>query len=232
MHSYTEILGPESTGPLHQPASLHNQRFFFLRSDGLRHLCNADTSHLATTYDDEAKTRADSCIPHRRLVSVIVITIYELYTNHSHNVCLTGIVRIIDTIRIDPEDMTYTNTGPALWNIVESNIGFVAANIPLMGPLLGKLYSRVKSLPRSYPTEEIDSGNPASATSKVLTRHGFSKGFERMQDREDIGVRSAIEREVTCPEIAHTESIPMNEIVVETNFELNYENARSTTSSD
>ena len=51
------------------------------------------------------------------------------------SVCLTRIVQLVDTIRLDFEDPTWSNIDVAIWNIIESHIGLVAANIPLVNYL-------------------------------------------------------------------------------------------------
>lgn len=53
-------------------------------------------------------------------------------------------------MEIKTDDLTYTNVGPALWNMVESEIGFVAANMLCMGPLFGKIRAQGPKIRRLY----------------------------------------------------------------------------------
>ena len=52
----------------------------------------------------------------------------------------------MDTIRLDFKDPTWSNVEVAIWNMIESHIGAVAANIPLMGPLITLIGRRINLL--------------------------------------------------------------------------------------
>ena len=88
----------------------------------------------------------------------------------------------MDTIRLDFDDPTWSNVDVAIWNMIESHIGSVAANIPLMGPLITLVGRRVHF-----------STTTASSKDSGPHKQGLSKGglgssgtaehrFRRMRD--------------------------------------------------
>ena len=84
--------------------------------------------------------------------------------------------------------LTGSNVAAALWNVIEAELGFVAGNVPLMGPLFGKLRRNKGSSGTADPTGSAR-GGPGS-TSVQSTRQIFrskgqyppGEGFERMPD--------------------------------------------------
>ena len=52
----------------------------------------------------------------------------------------------MDTVRLDFKDPTWSNVDVAIWNMIESHIGAVAANVPLMGPLITLIGRRINLL--------------------------------------------------------------------------------------
>lgn len=89
--------------------------------------------------------------------------------NSNGSVCLTRIVQLIDTIRLDFKDPTWSNIDVAIWNIIESHIGLLAANIPLMGPLITLLGRRLHLSVTTTPSKYDDA-------------HKLEHGFNRMDD--------------------------------------------------
>lgn len=90
-------------------------------------------------------------------------------TDSNGSVCLTRIVQLVDTIRLDFQDPTWSNVDVAIWNIIESHIGLLAANIPLMGPLITLLGRRLHLSVTTAPPKYGDS-------------HKLEHGFNRMDD--------------------------------------------------
>lgn len=93
----------------------------------------------------------------------------------SISVCLTRTVQLVYTIKLDVKDLTWSNIDVAVWNMVESHIGSVAANIPLMGPLFVRVAKRLDHLSRP----RVDK---ASSTRTVFEHRETGRGFKRMND--------------------------------------------------
>ena len=142
------------------------------------------------------------------------------------SVCLTGIARIIYTIRLDVKDLPFTNADPATWNMVESQVGFVAANVPSMGPLFSKVSNTAKRLHATYVNQKNQHESHGS-TKHAIPQRVTNRGFERMMDDEEVGVQSTAQPGSPNVDEDLTESIPMNEIVVKTNVEQNYQELSS-----
>ena len=144
----------------------------------------------------------------------------------SSSVCLTGIARIYYTNLLDVKNITYTNANPAIWNIVESQVGFVAANVPSMGPLFGKAGSVVKKIRHNYASQSFEHGMHTS-TKYTVSRRGSTDGFKRMMDDDVVGVESIAKPGSIFADGDFAESIPMNEIVVKTNVEQTHKSRPS-----
>ena len=88
----------------------------------------------------------------------------------------------MDTIRLDFKDPTWSNVDVAIWNMIESHVGAVAANIPLMGPLItvvGRQIHLLTSTSSSKDSGPHGQGIPkgARASSGI-----FEHKFRRMKD--------------------------------------------------
>lgn len=96
---------------------------------------------------------------------------------------------MVDTIRLDFEDPTWSNVDVAIWNMIESHIGAVAANIPLMGPLITIVGRQIHLLTSTSSSK--DSGPHGQGILKG--NRGFSgiyeQKFRRMKD-EGLGETS------------------------------------------
>ena len=139
------------------------------------------------------------------------------------SVCLTGIVRLVESIRLDIQDLPFSNSGPAIWNMVESQVGFVAANIPSKGPLFGKVTATARRLRDTYGSKNLEDGTHGSGKLSTVHRNSF-KGFERMADDDRIGVESTVQPGSPPGNSLYAADIPMSKIVVKTNLEQSYEN--------
>ena len=130
------------------------------------------------------------------------------------SVCLAGIARIIYTIRLDVLDLTFTNANPSIWNMVESQVGFVAANVPAMGPHFRKVSSMVKKLRSASGSQSL------SHNSHNLTRNfANSRGFERMRNVDGVAVTATAQPGSPNEETELEDFIPANGIVVKTNLD-------------
>ena len=72
----------------------------------------------------------------------------------------------MDTIHLDFKDPTWSNVDGAIWNVIESHIGAVAAKVPLMGPLItlvGRRINLLKSTSSSKDSEPHGQGIPKGA---------------------------------------------------------------------
>ena len=123
--------------------------------------------------------------------TVLVFTIGLLYVgflhasteaDHGQSVCLTRIVQLVDTIRLDFEDPTWSNIDVAIWNIIESHIGAVAANIPLMGPLATLLAKKLRLSATALSSKRSESGEQSSSKYASRSHRGIEHGFKRMND--------------------------------------------------
>ena len=97
----------------------------------------------------------------------------------------------MDTIRLDFKDPTWSNVDVAIWNMIESHIGAVAANIPLMGPLITLIGRRINLLTSTSSSK--DSGPHGQGVPKgARGSSGICKNkFGRMKN-EGLGDTSLI----------------------------------------
>ena len=136
--------------------------------------------------------------------------------NSNGSVCLTRIVQLVDTIRLDFKDPTWSNIDVAIWNIIESHIGFLAANIPLIGPLINLLGRRLHL-------------SATTASSKYGDSHKLEHRFKRMDDNGSgdatlVGVASpAIQKSASNldDEIYNMDQLGRQGIRVKTDLEQN-----------
>lgn len=137
-------------------------------------------------------------------------------TDRNGSVCLTRIVQLVDTIRLDFKDPTWSNIDVAIWNIIESHIGLVAANIPLMGPLLTllgrRLHLSVTTVPSKYGDSHelehrfnrMDDDGSGDATLVGVASPTITKGASNLDDetyhmdqlgRQGVRVRTDLEQD-------------------------------------
>ncbi|KAI4230612.1 MAG: hypothetical protein LQ349_006154 [Xanthoria aureola] len=86
--------------------------------------------------------------------------------------CITRVLQIIATSRLDFDDITWSNVYVAIWNLVEVHIGCVTANVPIMAPLVSRYSTgipRVFRKPRPGPNSKSHVGN--------------QEGFRRMEEQ-------------------------------------------------
>lgn len=90
-------------------------------------------------------------------------------------------MQLVYTVRLDYEDVTWSNVDVSIWNMVECHFGAVTANIVLMGPVISlfgkKLASRVR--PAKSHGENLDTGSSSYVFS---SGRGPQRGFERIDD--------------------------------------------------
>ena len=221
MYACEKILESYVARPLHQPVIVHYASIRMLHADGSHDLLDAFAGHLALTDEQKAESGDFICLSHRRLVRTSRQRNIEMIANACLSVCLTGIARIIYTIRLDVHDLTFTNADPAIWNMVESQVGFVAACIPSMGPVISKFNHTAKGLRQSTGSQSLERVTHESLRHTAPQR-GDTRGFERMTEDDRVGVKAMV-----LPGSSHelddfTDSIPMNGIVVQTNLEQDY----------
>ena len=115
----------------------------------------------------------------------------------------------MDTIRLDFKDPTWSNVDVAIWNMIESHIGAVAANIPLMGPLItivGRQIHLLTSTSSSKDSRPHGQGIPKGA-------QGSSGIFEhRLRRIQDEGLGDSSLMAVDCPVIQGRASQPDDEV--------------------
>lgn len=113
------------------------------------------------------------------------------------------------------EDLTWTNVSAAIWNMVESEIGFVAANMLSMGPLFVKLHSQVLKPLHLYVRQKA----ACSRTRIILYRRSTINGSGFIDD-DAAGERSQIMTAGRSHENNPTrETFSMYTIMVRTNLE-------------
>ncbi|MCJ1304771.1 hypothetical protein MMC08_007584 [Hypocenomyce scalaris] len=148
-------------------------------------------------------------------------------------VCISGIFRLIAISKINVLDITWSNVAGALLNMVESLLGFVSANIPLMGPLFNRLRGKtVRSHPSNYPTKQpFDNNNNNNNNNKNTSslRQNFrgADDFERIYDDQGhlIGKGSVLVSAgpVDAEAEAYEVGLPMHGITVKTDVEQRIE---------
>lgn len=98
--------------------------------------------------------------------------------------------------------------------MVESQVGFVAANIHAMGPLFCKVSNMVKKLRKTCGSQSL------KHDSHKFKRHSVNnRGFERMINADGVGVTATAQPGSPNRENDLEDFIPMNGIIVETNLE-------------
>ena len=121
-----------------------------------------------------------------------------------------------------------SNVAAALWNVIEAELGFVAGNVPLMGPLFGKLRHNKSSSGTADPPGS-GRGGPSS-TSVQSTRQIFrskgqfppGEGFERMpDDHRGRLFTSAAPTGKSAVDNIEMMGLPMHGIKVQTDLEQN-----------
>lgn len=128
-------------------------------------------------------------------------------------VCLTGIARIIYTLRQDPWDATFTNANPSIWNMVESQAGFVAANLPATGPLISKVIDTAKGWRSTYGSKSLLHESRSTGNS------GSTRGFERMKHGSGVGTTAAAQPGRLTAINDLEDLVPLNTVRVKTNME-------------
>ncbi len=107
--------------------------------------------------------------------------------------------------------------------MVESQVGFVAANIPSLGPLFSKVSNTAKRLRNAYGSQSLEHESHRSIRHNVPPS-GINRGFERMMDDDGVGVEATVQSGSPSLDNDFAVSIPMNGIVVKTNLEQNSRN--------
>ncbi|KAL9607297.1 MAG: hypothetical protein Q9167_007778 [Letrouitia subvulpina] len=99
--------------------------------------------------------------------------------------CLGRIVQIVDSSRLNPEDITWSNVDVAIWNMVEVHVGSVATNLPLMAPLFKRMGKRLKLSERLHLTwTKEGNDNQSASLYKAREPAGVEHGFKRMEELE------------------------------------------------
>ena len=129
------LLRPHDTRDMPQSACVHYYGDVDALYHGLSDTYSPHANHLGSEAGRAAEDRDQLCVLDRRIVLLLSNSPYrrERIANKPGSVCLTRMVQPVDTIQLDVENLTSSNVDVAIWNIVESEIGLVAANMPLMG---------------------------------------------------------------------------------------------------
>lgn len=135
-----------------------------------------------------------------------------------NSVCLTGIIRLIDTFAIKSEDLTFTNVSPALWNMVESEIGFVAANLLSMGPLFGRIRAQVPKLRQLY-AKQAGVSKSAGSIGYAMNRRSTIGGSGLMNHNTNGGGSQTVTASRSHGNSSRGEAFPMDVITASTNLE-------------
>ena len=91
---------------------------------------------------------------------------------NSCSVVVISAFRLAALRDINHTDITYTNVAPGLWTSAEVTIGVVSANLPLMKPILGKVWRKASNLRASYKDAK---GAPGTDDRKTLRGQGFAQ---------------------------------------------------------
>ena len=114
----------------------------------------------------------------------------------------------MDTIRLDFKDPTWSNVDVAIWNMIESHIGAVAANIPLMGPLITIVGRQIHSLTSTSSSKDNRSHGRGIPKEARQSSGIFEHKFRRMKD-EGLGDSSIMA--VNSPVVQGRASKPNDE---------------------
>lgn len=140
--------------------------------------------HLAIKYGHKTKDEHNTSLCDWRLVRKTslsnpanAIHYFKSWFLIIKSVCLTRIIQLVDTVRLDIDDETWSNVDVAMWNIVESHIGCVAANIPLMGPLFTRMRTIFKSPSYPYFSRYKNGASESLSTKNVPSQFGSKSRF-------------------------------------------------------
>lgn len=147
----------------------------------------------------------------------------NLVADLGHSVCLTRIVQLVDSVRLNYKDPTWSNVDVAIWNMIESHIGAVAANMLLMGPIVSLVSKRLRR--HKTPVASHRKGIDTGSSSYALASYKRSEhGFKRMDD-DILGVSTpTIESGVSTIDqsLSVTGQAGYSGIKVETDLEQDY----------
>lgn len=161
---------------MHQSRDLPHTGIYFPIGDGSDSLLDAPTGDMEATHDSEAQVPIDICLHPRWLVYSPPDDGFarprESRANARNSTCITRVLQIIATSRLDFDDITWSNVYVAIWNLVEVHIGCVTANVPIMAPLVSRYSTgipRVFRKTRPGPISKSHVGN--------------QEGFRRMEEQ-------------------------------------------------
>ena len=112
------------------------------------------------------------------------------FANNDSRVCLSRIVQFVYTVRLDYNDITWSNVDVAIWNLVESHIGAVAANIPLLGPLITLLLGRFRTIVTTISPGHGQSGQQSSSEHVLGNMSKPEHRFRRIDEDGSKGEES------------------------------------------
>ena len=213
MHSGEKFLEPGVAGPVYRPVtSITLASTFYMMTDFAIYIMPMPT-HLAFTYDQEAEVGAFSRVSNWSLVS------FPVSCPDTLNSLMTGIARISFTVKLDVMDLSFSNIDPAIWNMVESQVGFVAANVPSLGLFFGTITEKFKMLHNSYLSQNMKHQSLGGSIAQIVPQRITNRGFERVVDDREVGVEATAQPGSPIEDDGTMEGFPMNEIVVKTSLE-------------
>lgn len=59
--------------------------------------------------------------------------------------CAASIVRVVAFNQVKTEDITYTLVTATIWTTIEQSVGIICACLPATKPLMGRLFSNIRS---------------------------------------------------------------------------------------
>lgn len=187
---------------MHQPRCLPHAGIFLPIDNGSGSVLDAPTSDLEAAHDNEAQIPIDICLRARWLVCSPHDDCFawprDWRAKARSSTCITRVLQIIATSRLDFDDITWSNVYVAIWNLVEVHIGCVTANVPIMAPLVNRCSTAIPRLCKN----EIPGPIPKSQV-------GNGYGFRRM---EEPACGMAVEEGALAPTIGKGQQLSEEEL--------------------
>ncbi|KAL8801103.1 MAG: hypothetical protein Q9182_004696 [Xanthomendoza sp. 2 TL-2023] len=106
-------------------------------------------------------------------------------------VCIVSVVRLVVLAGVDESDITWSYVPAATWSAAEPSIAVVSACLPSLRPLFVRLIWGGTHAPKSKPLSPHTRSLPSWSRNKSVGTSGTQGSFNRLQELESDGSRSA-----------------------------------------
>ena len=104
-----------------------------------------------------------------------------------------------------------------IWNLAESEVGLITANIVCMGPLFSKITGGAQGLRKDYTSRASKLDPQDSSLEPINISRSSIKGFRRMASDDQSLNQAAMRPDSTDRDLTFAECIAMDQVVVKGN---------------